>query len=70
MAKLSENQFKRVQELTRCLQAITERESEAGDLLEELDGILFGDDNESTYSDSTPEPPSPKTKTHGGAYVI
>jgi hypothetical protein len=70
MSKLSEKQFKRVQELTRYLQAITERESEAGDLLEELDGILFSDDTEPTYSELTPEPPSPKTKTHGGAYIV
>ena len=70
MTKLSEDQFNQIKSIANRLQALTGKESEAGQLVEELGRILLESDTEPTYSELTTEPPSPKTKTYGGAYVI
>lgn len=69
MARLiSEKMFNRLQEITHQLQALTDEQSEAGHLVDELDRILLDSDIEQAYSDLTAE--SPKTKTHGAAHIV
>ncbi|MFM6204047.1 hypothetical protein [Planktothrix sp.] len=71
MARLiPESKFNRLQEITHQLQALTDENTEAGQLIDELDRILLDSDIEQAYSELTAEEPSPKTKTHGGAYIV
>lgn len=71
MARLiSEKMFNRLQAITHQLQALTDEQSEAGQLVDELDRILMDSDIEQAYSDLTAEEPTPKTKTHGAAHIV
>ncbi|MFM6398780.1 hypothetical protein, partial [Planktothrix sp.] len=64
MARLiPESKFNRLQEITHQLQALTDENTEAGQLIDELDRILLDSDIEQAYSELTAEEPSPKTKT-------
>lgn len=70
MARLiSEKQFNRLQSIVHQLQALTDEQSEAGQLVDELDRILLDSDIEQAYQELTAED-TPKIKTHGGAYVV
>lgn len=66
---LSEKMFNRLQEITHQLQSLTDENTEAGQLVDELDRILLDSDIEQAYQELT-EDTTPKTKTHGGAYVV
>lgn len=70
MARLiSEKMFNRLQAITHQLQALTDEQSEVGQLVDELDRILLDSDIEQAYQELMAED-TPKTKTHGGAYVV
>ncbi|MFM6206400.1 MAG: hypothetical protein ACKPEN_16550 [Planktothrix sp.] len=69
MARLiSEKMFNRLQAITHQLQSLTDEQSEAGQLVDELDRILLDSDIEQAYQELTED--TPKTKTHGEAYVV
>ena len=69
MARLiPESKFNRLQAITHQLQALTDEQSEAGQLVDELDRILLDSDIEQAFQELTED--TPKTKTHGGAYVV
>ena len=71
MARLiPESKFNRLQSIVHQLQALTDEQSEIGVLVDEIDRILLDSDIEQAYSDLAAEEPSPKTKTHGGAYIV
>lgn len=72
MARLiSEAKFNQLQSIVYRLQALTDENdenTEAGQLIDELDRILLDSDIEQAYQELTVE--SPKTKTPGGAYIL
>ena len=69
MARLiSEKQFNRLQSIVHQLQALTDEQSEAGQLVDELDRILLDSDIEQAYQELTAD--TPRTKTHGAAYIV
>jgi len=71
MARLiPESKFNRLQEITHQLQALTDENTEAGQLIDELDRILLNSDIEQAYQELMAEDTTPKTKIHGGAYVV
>ena len=65
---LSEKQFNQLQAITHQLQALTDEQSEAGQLVDELDRILLDSDIEQAYQELTAD--APRTKTHGAAYIV
>ncbi|MBE9144922.1 hypothetical protein [Planktothrix mougeotii] len=71
MARLiPESKFNRLQEITHQLQALTDEQSEAGQLVDELDRILLDSDIEQTYSDVAIEKGTHKLKPITGAYIV
>ncbi|MFM6194491.1 MAG: hypothetical protein ACKPEN_07800 [Planktothrix sp.] len=71
MARLiSEKQFNQLQSIVHQLQALTDENTEAGQLIDELDRILLNSDIEQAYQELMAEDTTPKTKIHGGAYVV
>ncbi|MFM6398360.1 hypothetical protein [Planktothrix sp.] len=71
MARLiSEKQFNQLQSIVHQLQALTDENTEAGQLIDELDRILLDSDIEQAYQELMAEDTTPKTKIHGGAYVV
>ena len=71
MARLiPESKFNRLQAITHQLQALTDEQSEAGQLVDELDRILLDSDIEQAYQELMAEDTTPKTKIHGAAYIV
>lgn len=71
MARLiSEKMFNRLQEITHQLQALTDENTEAGQLVDELDRILLDSDIEQAYSDLTIEQGNHRLKPTAGAYIV
>jgi len=71
MARLiPESKFNRLQEITHQLQALTDENTEAGQLVDELDRILLDSDIEQAYQELMAEDTTPKTKTHGAAHIV
>ncbi|MFM6453327.1 MAG: hypothetical protein ACKPH7_16110 [Planktothrix sp.] len=71
MARLiPESTFNRLQEITHQLQALTDENTEAGQLIDELDRILLDSDIAQASQELMAEDTTPKTKIHGGAYVV
>lgn len=71
MARLiSEKQFNRLQAIVHQLQALTDENTEAGQLVDQLDRILLDSDIEQTYSDLAIEQGNHKLKTITGAYIV
>ena len=71
MARLiSEKQFNRLQAIVHQLQALTDENTEAGQLVDQLDRILLDSDIEQTYSDLTIEKGNHKLKPTAGAYIV
>lgn len=70
MARLiSEAIFNRLQSIVHQLQSLTDEQSEAGQLVDELDRILLDSDIEQAFTELTAEQ-TPTTKTKGGAYIV
>lgn len=71
MARLiSEKMFNRLQSIVHQLQALTDEQSEVGQLVDELDRILMDSDIEQAYSDLAIEQGNHKLKTITGAYIV
>ena len=67
---LSEKQFNQLQSIVHQLQALTDEQSEVGQLVDELDRILLDSDIEQTYSDVAIEKGTHKLKPITGAYIV
>lgn len=67
---ISEKYFNRLEAITKQLQTLTIKDSEIGLLVDELDRILLDSDIEEMYREFTREEPTPRTKTHGAAYIV
>lgn len=71
MARLiSEKMFNQLQSIVHQLQALTDENTEAGQLVDELDRILMDSDIEQAYSDLAIEQGNHKLKTITGAYIV
>ena len=71
MARLiPESKFNRLQSIVHQLQALTDEQSEIGVLVDEIDRILLDSDIEQAFQELMAEDTTPKTKTHGGAYIV
>jgi hypothetical protein len=71
MARLiSEAKFNQLQSIVHQLQALTDENTEAGQLVDELDRILMDSDIEQAYSDLAVEEGKHKLKPLTRAYIV